>query len=144
MPTDQAMSPSKGTILVVDDEPAVLDTVRDGLAVHGYEVLTAAGGADALRVAQAHNGAIPLALVDVVMPGMNGPEVVQQLHQTRPEMKTLFMSGFSTEVIVVSGVREGDPFIVKPFSLETLSRKVRELLEVRPSPFSRPPQQPRP
>jgi CheY-like chemotaxis protein len=77
------MNPTKGTILVVDDELAVLATVRDGLTAHGYEVLTASGGADALQVAQAHDGAISVVLVDVVMPGMNGPEVVQQLHQTR-------------------------------------------------------------
>jgi len=136
------MSPSGTTILVVDDEPAVLETVRDGLAAHGYQVLTAGGGDEAMQVAQAHQGPIALALVDVVMPGMSGPEVVQRLHATRPELKVLFMSGFSTEVVVVHGLDTGDPILVKPFSLDTLGRKVREILDYR-SPFARPPQPPR-
>jgi len=136
------MSPGGATILVVDDEPAVLETVRDGLAAHGYQVLTAGGGDEAMQVAQAHQGPIALALVDVVMPGMSGPEVVQRLHATRPELKVLFMSGFSTEVVVVHGLDTGDPILVKPFSLDTLGRKVREILDYR-SPFARPPQPPR-
>jgi DNA-binding response OmpR family regulator len=136
------MSVAGATVLVVDDEPAVLETVRDGLAAHGYQVLTATGPDEAVQVAQAHTGTIALALIDVVMPGMSGPQVAQRLHETRPDLKVLFMSGFSTEVVVVHGLTEGDPLLVKPFSLATLSRKVRELLEYR-SPFSRPPQPPR-
>ena len=133
------MSPGGATILVVDDEPVVLETVRDGLTAHGFQVLTASGGDEALQVAQAHQGSIALALVDVVMPGMSGPEVVQRLHAARPDLKILFMSGFSTEVVVVHGLDTGDPLLVKPFSLDTLNRKVREILDYR-SPFARPPQ----
>jgi DNA-binding response OmpR family regulator len=136
------MSPGGATILVVDDEAVVLETVRDGLTAHGYQVLTAVGGDEAMQVAQAHQGPIALALVDVVMPGMSGPEVVQRLHAARPELKVLFMSGFSTEVVVVHGLDTGDPLLVKPFSLDTLSRKVREILDYR-SPFARPPRPPR-
>ena len=136
------MTPGGTTILVVDDEPAVLETVRDGLAAHGYQVLTAGRGDEAMQVAQAHQGPIALALVDVVMPGLSGPEVVQRLHASRPEFKVLFMSGFSTEVVVVHGLDTGDPILVKPFSLDTLGRKVREILDYR-SPFARPPQPPR-
>ena len=136
------MSPSGATILVVDDEPVVLETVRDGLIAHGYQVLTAGGGEEALQTAQAHQGAIALALVDVIMPGMSGPEVAQRLHASRPDLKILFMSGFSTEVVVVHGLDSGDPLLVKPFSLDTLGRKVHEILDYR-SPFARPPQPPR-
>lgn len=136
------MSPDGATILVIDDERVVLDTVRDGLNAHGYQVLTAEGGDEALRIVQSHQAAIALALIDVVMPGMSGPEVAQRLHATRPDLKILFMSGFSTEVVVVHGLDGGDPILVKPFSLDTLGRKVRELLDYR-SPFSRPPQPPR-
>ena len=136
------MSPTGATVLVVDDEPTVLDTVRDGLNAHGYQVLSAASGEEALEVAQTHQGAIILALIDVVMPTMSGPEVAQRLHQTRPDLKVLFMSGFSAEVVVVHGITAGDPLLVKPFSLETLARRVRELVDYR-SPFSRPPQPPR-
>jgi len=136
------MSPGGATILVVDDEPVVLDTVRDGLTAHGYQVLSAASGDEALQISQAHQGSIALALVDVIMPGMSGPEVAQRLHAARPDLKVLFMSGFSTEVVVVHGLDAGDPLLVKPFSLDTLGRKVHEILDYR-SPFSRPPQPPR-
>ena len=132
------MSVAGATVLVVDDEPAVLDTVRDGLMAHGYQVLTAAGPDQAIQVAQAHAGTIALALIDVVMPGMSGPEVARRLHESRPDLKVLFMSGFSTEVVVVHGLTEGDPLLVKPFSLATLARKVHDVLDYR-SPFSRPP-----
>jgi len=136
------MSPDGAMILVVDDEPTVLETVRDGLTAHGYRVLTAGSGDEALQVAQAHQGVIALALIDVVMPTMSGPDVAQRLHQARPDLKILFMSGFSTDVVVVHGITAGDPLLVKPFSLESLARKVHELVDYR-SPFSRPPQPPR-
>jgi DNA-binding response OmpR family regulator len=135
------MSPGETTVLVVDDEPTVLNTVRDGLAGHGYHVLEALDGETALRIAQSHQGPIALLLVDVLMPKLSGPEVAQRLRADRPDMKVLFMSGLSTEVAVVHGVTSGDPFLVKPFSPDTLARKVREILEYR-SPFSRPPQSP--
>ena len=92
-------------------------------------------------MAESHQGPIALLLVDVVMPGLSGPEVATRLHAARPDTKVLFMSGFSTEVTVVHGVAAGDPLLVKPFSLETLGRKVKEIVEHR-SPFSRPPQPP--
>jgi two-component system, cell cycle sensor histidine kinase and response regulator CckA len=132
---------SAETVLVVDDEPTVLNTVRDGLTAHGYRVLEALDGETALGIAGSHQGPIALLLVDVVMPGLSGPEVATRLHAMRPDTKILYMSGFSTEVTVVHGVSPSDPLLVKPFSLETLGRKVKELVEHR-SPFSRPPQPP--
>ena len=135
------MSAADTTVLVVDVEPTVLSTVRDGLAAHGYRVLEALDGETALGIAGSHQGPIALLLVDVVMPGLSGPEVATRLHAIRPDTKILFMSGFSTEVTVVHGVSAGDPLLVKPFSLETLGRKVKELVEHR-SPFSRPPPPP--
>ena len=135
------MTSGEKTVLVVDDEPTVLSTVRDGLTAHGYRVLEALDGATALGIAESHQGPIALLLVDVVMPGLSGPEVATRLHSTRPDTKVLFMSGFSTEVTVVHGVSPGDPLLVKPFSLETLGRKVTEIVEHR-SPFARPPQPP--
>jgi len=135
------MSPDEKTVLVVDDEPTVLGTVRDGLTAHGYRVLGALDGETALQMAEAHQGSIALLLVDVVMPGLSGPEVARRLHATRPDTKLLYMSGFSTEVTVVHGISAGDPLLVKKIRLDTLGRKVKELLEHR-SPFSRPPQPP--
>jgi two-component system, cell cycle sensor histidine kinase and response regulator CckA len=135
--------PTVITILVVDDDSAVLETVRDGLTSFGYEVLAAEGGDAALQIAaEAQHGSITVLLVDVVMPGLNGPEVAERVHAIHPDTKTLFMSGFSNEIVIVHGIKQGDPFIIKPFSLETLQRKIQELLEVRPSPFSRPPPAP--
>ena len=133
------MSSDAKTVLVVDDEPTVLGTVRDGLTAHGYRVLEALDGETAVRVAESHQGPIALLLVDVVMPGLSGPEVAKRLLAVRPDTKLLYMSGFSTEVTVVHGVSDRDPLLVKPFSLETLGRKVKEIVEHR-SPFSRPPQ----
>ena len=135
------MTAGEKIVLVVDDEPTVLSTVRDGLTAHGYRVLEALDGETALAMAESHQGPIALLLVDVVMPGLSGPEVATRLHATRPDTKVLYMSGFSTEVTVVHGVSAGDPLLVKPFSLETLGRKVKEIVEHR-SPFSRPPQPP--
>ena len=119
------MSDGQKIVLVVDDEPTVLSTVRDGLTAHGYRVLEALDGETALAVAESHQGPIALLLVDVVMPGLSGPEVATRLHTKRPDTK----------------VSAGDPLLVKPFSLETLGRKVKEIVEHR-SPFSRPPQPP--
>ena len=136
------VSPEKTTILVVDDESVVLETVRDGLNAHGYAVLTAVNGQAALEIAQNHPGPIMVLLVDVVMPGLSGPEVVERIQAIRPDTKVLFMSGFSNEIVLVHGIKEGDPFVIKPFSFETLRRKIQELIEVRPSPFARPPHTP--
>ena len=83
------MSPDEKTILVVDDEPTVLGTVRDGLTAHGYRVLEALDGETALQMAEAHQGPIALLLVDVVMPGLSGPEVAVRLHAIRPDTKLL-------------------------------------------------------
>src|SRR5262249_55515935 len=136
-----AMSSVEKTVLVVDDEPTVLGTVRDGLTAHGYRVLEALDGATALATAESHQGPIALLLVDVVMPGLSGPEVVARLHATRPDTKVLYMSGFSTEVTVVHGVSAGDPPLAKPFTRKTLGRKVKERGDPR-SPSSPPPQPP--
>jgi two-component system cell cycle sensor histidine kinase/response regulator CckA len=129
------------TILVVDDEPSVLDTMAAILEAHGYAVLKAAGGEEAIRVAKAHAQPIALLLADVVMPGLSGPEVAEQLRASRPQIRALYMSGFTTEVVVARGVRPGDPVLVKPIGSERLVGKIREMLEYR-SPFARRPDQP--
>ena len=135
------MSPDQPTVMIVDDEPNVLLTLSDGLSAQGFNVLKAASGEEALRVARAHVGPIGLLLIDVVMPGQSGPQVAALLRESRPDTKLLYMSGFSNSVVVNHGLQLGDPLIVKPFTLEALGRKVKELLAYR-SPFSRPPQPP--
>jgi two-component system cell cycle sensor histidine kinase/response regulator CckA len=124
-------------ILVVDDDPEVLALARDILGIEGFAVLEAPGGEDALRVAKEHAGPIHLLLTDVVMPGMNGPELADRLRATRPETKVLFMSAFTSELAASYGVLSGDPLITKPFTVMGLAKKVRETLGYQ-SPFPRP------
>jgi two-component system cell cycle sensor histidine kinase/response regulator CckA len=136
------MNPGDPTVLVVDDDPNMLEGVREILEAQGHRVLKAISGEEALRVAEAHHGPIALLLADVVMPGLSGPEVAGRLRATRPGTKVLFMSGFTTEVVFSRGLDPGDPFIVKPFRPDALVRKVQEVLSSG-SPFARRPEPPK-
>ena len=126
------------TILVVDDEAQVRTLARDILVGAGYRVLEAEDGEGALRMAEEHQGAIHVLLTDVVMPGMNGKQLGDELTAARPDIKTIFMSGRAAEVISDAGVLiPVDAFLAKPFTVDRLLNKIRERLEYR-SPFSRP------
>ena len=126
------------TILVVDDEAQVRTLARDILVGAGYRVLEAEDGESALRVAEEHPGAIHVLLTDVVMPGMNGKQLGDEITARRPDIKTIFMSGRAAEVISDAGVLiPVDAFLAKPFTVDRLLNKIRERLEYR-SPFSRP------
>ncbi len=126
------------TILVVDDEDQVRALARDILLGAGYRVLEAASGEQALRVAADHPGPIHLLLTDVMMPGINGRELADELLGQRRELKVLFMSGRAAEVISEAGVLiPVDAFVAKPFTVDRLVAKVREKLAYR-SPFARP------
>jgi len=118
------------TVLVAEDEEAVCALSRKILETRGYEVLTAANGADALGIAERHTGPIQLLITDVVMPGMSGRELAQRLTAVRPSARVLFVSGHSDEVITHHGVLDpGTAFLQKPFTAEALARKVREVLD---------------
>jgi len=117
------------TVLLVEDEESVRQLVRETLASKGYEVMEAENGEDGVAIAARHNGKIDLVITDVVMPGMGGRELVKQLAQTRPETKVLYLSGYTEDAIVSEGTIEtGAAFLQKPFTLQNLSRKVREVL----------------
>jgi PAS domain S-box-containing protein len=119
------------TILLVEDEDSLRESVREYLRLCGYEVLEGANGQEALEVAERHLGAIHLLLTDVIMPKMNGPELAREL-SSREGMAVLFMSGYTDDAIVDHGVLEaGAAFLQKPFSLTTLGAKVRNLLDSR-------------
>src|SRR5260370_38560977 len=90
-------------ILVVDDDPEILALARDILGAEGYSVLEGAGGEDALRVAKGHAGPIHLLLTDVVMPGMNWPELADRLRATRPEIKGPFTSASTSKLLPAYG-----------------------------------------
>jgi two-component system cell cycle sensor histidine kinase/response regulator CckA len=117
------------TILLVEDEPSLRKLVRQILRGRGYTVIEAPGGAKALDAAQKHEGPIQLLLTDVVMPGMSGRELAERLAPLRPEMKILYMSGYTDDAIVNHGVPgSGAALIQKPFSQAALARKVHALL----------------
>lgn len=118
------------TILVVEDEPALMDLCRTMLESLGYRVLAAEGPGEAILLAEKYAGAIDLILTDVVMPEMNGVELCKRLLAFYPNLKKLFMSGYTGNVIAHHGVlEEGVFFIQKPFSVENLSSKIREVLQ---------------
>ncbi len=119
------------TILVVEDEEALRRAVCEHLKTHGYRVLEACRGQNALAVAQQHPGPIHLLLTDVIMPGMSGPETAAQLRKlpTRQDVRTLYMSGYPDDAVINHGVSQaGVGLIQKPFSLASLTHKLRELL----------------
>jgi two-component system cell cycle sensor histidine kinase/response regulator CckA len=118
------------TILVVEDEPAILDMTKTMLERLGYTVLTASTAREAIRLAGAHTGVIHLLMTDVVMPEMNGRDLAKNLLTSYPALKRLFMSGHTADVIARHGVLEdGVHFIQKPFSKKDLAAIVREVLE---------------
>jgi signal transduction histidine kinase/ActR/RegA family two-component response regulator len=122
------------TILLVEDEEVVRGLTRKILMQVGYNVLDAKGGDEAIRVCHAHPGPIDLLLTDVVMPEISGKEVADRLLELRPSIRVLYMSGYTDEAIVQHGVLDANvKFIQKPFTWVGLTRKVREVLNRKPS-----------
>ena len=118
------------TVLVAEDEEAILALTGRLLREQGYTVLSAPSPSDALLAAQQHEGPIHLLLTDVVMPLMNGKELAERLTALRPEIKVLYMSGYTANVVAHRGVLdEGVHFLQKPFSMESLARAVRDALD---------------
>ncbi len=117
------------TILVAEDEPAILEMTTAILRNLGYTVLEAATPGMAIRIAEEHTGPIHLLITDVVMPGMNGRDLAGNILSLYPDIKFLFMSGYTANVIAHRGVLdEGLHFIQKPFSMSNLAVKVRKVL----------------
>lgn len=119
------------TVLLVEDEEAVRQIATEILTLNGYRVLQARHGNEALDVSLQHEGVIDLMVTDVVMPVMGGPELARKLAITRPEMRVLYMSGYTDDAIVHHGVLlEGTAFVQKPFTADIFSRKLREAITV--------------
>ncbi len=117
------------TILVVDDEEAMRAIMADFLGQLGYNILSAAEGRQALKMAQEYSGTIHLLLTDVKMDGMSGPELADAILQQRPAVKVIFVSGFPEGPVAPDGVlKPGTVLLQKPFTIRLLSAKLREVL----------------
>ncbi len=127
----QALIP-KGSesILLVEDEPSIVEIITMILSGQGYTLLSATRPSEAIRMAEEHDGRISLLITDVIMPDMNGRDLAKQLQSKFPELKCLFMSGYTANVIAHHGVLDdGVHFIQKPFTLSAIAAKVREVLD---------------
>jgi PAS domain S-box-containing protein len=130
-PNDKVEKVASGsqTILIVEDDAALLQVIHQSLEAVGYMILAAHSPAEAIRISESYPGPIHLMVADVIMPGMNGTQLATHLSAPRPEMKVLYVSGYTDDTIVRHGVLEpGLAFLQKPFSPKTLARKVGEVL----------------
>jgi two-component system, cell cycle sensor histidine kinase and response regulator CckA len=128
-PSSLAAAGGTETVLLVEDEDSVRQLVRETLESRGYRVLEAENGNAGLAVAAGHSDPIHLVITDVVMPGLSGHELVQQLLPVRPGVKVLYLSGYAPEAFSIPlGADSQKLFLQKPFTLQALSRKVREVL----------------
>ena len=118
------------TILVVEDQAEARSVIRETIHRRGYVVLEAANGAEALQISQNHVGPIHALVTDVVMPGMSGRRVAELLQSQRPNLRVIYMSGYTDDAIVHHGVlEEGISFVQKPFTAIGLLQKIREALD---------------
>jgi PAS domain S-box-containing protein len=120
------------TILLVEDEPTILEMSRSMLQIFGYTVISAGSPQEALKKSLEHSGKIDLLITDVIMPEMNGRELSKKIISHHPGVKCLFMSGYTAEVIAYQGVIDEDMnFIQKPFTMKTLGEKVKTVIGVK-------------
>lgn len=126
----EAVTSGTETVLLVEDKESLLSVAKEYLTGKGYTVLDAANGAAALDVGQAHNGQIDILVTDVIMPKLGGSELVKQIHKVRPNLKVIYVSGYTEDTIGHHGVLdEGVNFVQKPYSLEGLAKRIREVLD---------------
>jgi signal transduction histidine kinase len=130
----ESSPPGTEMLLIVEDEQALLEMEKESLEELGYTVLAAGSPAEAIRLADHHQGNIHLLITDVIMPEMNGKALAKQLRTNLPDLKCLFMSGYTADIIAHHGVLDdGVFFIQKPFPLKDLAIKVRQVLEQKGS-----------
>ena len=120
------------TILVLEDETALRGLVREVLVRRGYTVLDTGNPAEAIAICEQRGETIDLLITDVIMPGMNGPQVVERISRLHPEMRVLYTSGYTAKALIEHGVGQRFSFFAKPFSPEALASKVREVLDAMP------------
>ena len=121
---------AENTVLIVDDDEAIVRLIRRVLEKGGYQVLSALNGAEALLLCDEHKGDIQVVLLDVIMPGLKGDDFEVYFKSKHPEAKVIFMSGYSEEILVahkLTGSEEN--FLKKPFTLDELLYKVEEVMK---------------
>jgi DNA-binding NtrC family response regulator len=119
------------TVLLVEDAEPLRKLAQSFLAEHGFQVLSAANGEEAIELAKTSRRPIHLLLTDVVMPGMNGRALAEQLLPVHPKIRILYMSGYTDSFIAGHGVLEpGTQLLHKPFTEQALLRKVRQVLDL--------------
>jgi PAS domain S-box-containing protein len=124
-----AVARGSETVLLVEDQAAVRQLTEDMLRSQGYDVLAAASGSEGIARSKEHPGTIQLLITDVILPQMNGRALAEALRRERPEIKVLYMSGYSDEIVErQGGLEHGVAYLAKPYSVETLTAKVREVL----------------
>jgi len=130
-PTDPSKAPSgTETILLVEDEQEVREVTREFLELSGYVVLIAKNGEEAINLTKEYKGSIQLLITDMVMPGMGGRDLANQMIANRKDLRVIFMSGYTEYAVLQQGELELDAVLMpKPFTKEVLARTVREVLE---------------
>ncbi len=129
IPPEDEAAEGRGTVLLVEDEPALLRLTESALRALGYHVLPAGTPDEALRIAEAHAGDIDLLMTDVIMPGMNGRQLAERVQAAWPHVKCLYTSGYPAELIADHGVlAHGIAFLAKPWTSRDLAAKLREVL----------------
>ena len=128
-----SLSRGTETVLLVEDQPDLLELTQTCLTRQGYRVFSARNGEAALELAGKHPGEVNLLLTDLVMPGMSGRDLAQMLLRTQAGMKVLYMSGYTRDLITKHGVLDADVFLLeKPFTIDSLCRRVRQVLDPMP------------
>ncbi|WP_462186182.1 MULTISPECIES: response regulator [unclassified Frankia] len=129
-PADSEPARHGGTILIAEDDAALLEVARRILSRNGYEVLAASTALDACSIAIEHRGDIHLLLTDVIMPRMQGTELANRIRAQQPGIRVLYMSGYADPVLTAQGKLDpGVSLLTKPFSERTLLDKVRQVLD---------------
>jgi CheY-like chemotaxis protein len=138
-PGKEATEPvfSGETILVVEDATSLRDLICQALSASGCNVISASEGLGALRIVNQQKGVIDLLITDVIMPGMNGPDLAKQVRELRPQTKILYMTGYSGEFVRSDMLIPGVSFIQKPFTPADLRRKIRKMLSDKPQPAAK-------